>query len=39
LAGDGAMGLYALCARSLRVAEFGFLMKTMAARFSQGRQH
>ena len=37
--GGGAIGLYALCARSLRVAEFGFLMKTMAARFSQGRQH
>jgi putative peptidoglycan lipid II flippase len=31
--GGGAIGLYALCARSLRVAEFGFLMKTMAARF------
>ena len=31
--GAGAIGLYALCARSLRVAEFGFLMKTMAARF------
>ncbi len=31
--GSGAFGLYALCARSLRVAEFGFLMKTIAARF------
>ena len=31
--GGGAVALYALCARSLRVAEFGFLMKTMAARF------
>src|SRR6266567_4593212 len=31
--GGGAIGLYALSARSLRVAEFGFLMKTMAARF------
>ena len=31
--GGGAVGLYALCARSLRVAEFGFLMKTIAARF------
>src|SRR5437588_3337918 len=31
--GGGAIGLYALCARSLRIAEFGFLMKTMAARF------
>jgi putative peptidoglycan lipid II flippase len=38
--GGGAIGLYALCARSLRVAEFGFLMKTMAARFSgRGGQH
>ena len=32
--GGGAIGLYALCSRSLRVAEFGFLMKTIAARFS-----
>ena len=31
--GGGAVALYALCARSLRVAEFGFLMTTMAARF------
>ena len=31
--GGGAFGLFALCARSLRVAEFGFLMKTVAARF------
>jgi putative peptidoglycan lipid II flippase len=31
--GGGAIGLFALCARSLRVAEFGFLIKTMAARF------
>ena len=38
--GGGAIGLYALCARSLRVAEFGFLMKTMTARFSgQRSQH
>ena len=38
--GGGAIGLYALCARSLRVAEFGFLMTTMAARFSGQRgQH
>jgi hypothetical protein len=38
--GGGAIGLYALCARSLRIAEFGFLMKTMAARFSGQRgQH
>jgi len=34
--GGGAVALYALSARSLRVAEFGFLMKTVAARF--GRQ-
>jgi putative peptidoglycan lipid II flippase len=31
--GGGAIGLYALCTRSLRVAEFGFLMNTVAARF------
>jgi putative peptidoglycan lipid II flippase len=31
--GGGAVALYALTARSLRVAEFGFLMKTMASRF------
>jgi putative peptidoglycan lipid II flippase len=31
--GGGAVGLYALSARSLRVAEFGFLMKTITARF------
>ena len=38
--GGGAIALYALCSRSLRVAEFGFLMKTMAARFgSRGGQH
>ena len=38
--GGGATGLYALCARSLRVAEFGFLMKTMAARFGRaGGRH
>ena len=38
--GGGAIGLYALCARSLRVAEFGFLMKTVAARFGgQGGRH
>jgi putative peptidoglycan lipid II flippase len=34
--GGGAVALYALCARSLHVAEFGFLTKTIAARF--GRQ-
>ena len=37
--GGGAIALYALCARSLRVAEFGFLMTTMAARFGQRGQH
>jgi len=38
--GGGALGLYALAARSLRVAEFGFLTKTIAARFGgQGGRH
>jgi len=38
--GGGALALYALCARSLRVAEFGYLMKTMGARFGGHRgQH
>jgi hypothetical protein len=38
--GAGAVGLYALCARSLHVAEFGFVMKTLAARFGrQGGRH
>jgi hypothetical protein len=38
--GGGAAALYALCARSLRVAEFGFLMNTMASRFGGRRgQH
>ncbi|MGD0240351.1 MAG: murein biosynthesis integral membrane protein MurJ [Streptosporangiaceae bacterium] len=36
IGGGGAIGLFALCARSLRIVEFGFLMKTVAARF--GRQ-
>jgi putative peptidoglycan lipid II flippase len=31
--GGGAVALYALCARSLRVAEFGYLMKTLTSRF------
>jgi hypothetical protein len=32
--------LYAVTARFLRVAEFGFLMKTIAVRFSgRGRRH
>ncbi|MGB6583189.1 MAG: murein biosynthesis integral membrane protein MurJ, partial [Streptosporangiaceae bacterium] len=38
--GGGAVALYALCARSLHVAEFGFLTKTIAARFGrQSRRH
>jgi len=32
--GGGAIALYAVCARSLRVAEFGFLMKTVTSKFS-----
>ena len=38
--GGGAIGLFALCARSLRITEFGFLMNTVAARFGgQGGRH
>jgi putative peptidoglycan lipid II flippase len=38
--GGGAVALYALSARSLRVAEFGFLMKTITARFGgRGGRH
>ena len=38
--GGGAVALYALCARALRVAEFGFLVTTMAARFGRrGGRH
>jgi len=38
--GGGAVLLYALCARALRVAEFGFLARTVAARFGgQSRRH
>jgi murein biosynthesis integral membrane protein MurJ len=38
--GGGATALYALSARSLRVAEFGFLTKTIAARFGgRGGRH
>jgi len=33
--GGGAVALYALCARALRVAEFGFLVRTMTARFGR----
>ena len=35
IGGGGAIGLYALCARSLHVAEFGYLTKTIAARFGR----
>jgi len=31
--GGGAVLIYAICARKLRVAEFGFLMRTVAGRF------
>ncbi len=31
--GGGAVLLYAVCARKLRVAEFGFLLRTVAGRF------
>jgi putative peptidoglycan lipid II flippase len=38
--GGGAALLYAVCARALRVAEFGFLAKTVAARFGgRSRRH
>ncbi len=38
--GGGAVLLYALSARVLRIAEFGFLMRTVAARFGgQSRRH
>ena len=38
--GGGAVALYALSARALRVAEFGFLTRTIAARFGgQSRRH
>ncbi len=38
--GGGAVVLYALSAKSLRVAEFGFLMKQMTARFGgRSRRH
>ena len=38
--GGGAVALYAFCARSLHVAEFGYLTKTIAARFGrQGGRH
>jgi len=31
--GSGAVALYAFCARALRVTEFGFLAKNVAAKF------
>jgi putative peptidoglycan lipid II flippase len=38
--GGGAVLLYALCARALRVAEFGFLVRTATAKFGrQSRRH
>jgi hypothetical protein len=45
IGGGGAILLYAFSARALRVAEFGFLAKTLASRFGaarfggQGRRH
>jgi putative peptidoglycan lipid II flippase len=40
LGGGGAVALYALSARSLRVTEFGFLIKTVTARFGRrSRRH
>jgi len=40
IGGGGAVALYALSARALRVAEFGFLARTVAAKFGgQGRRH
>jgi len=40
IGGSGAVALYALFARKLRVAEFGFLMRTIAGRFgSTGTRH
>jgi hypothetical protein len=38
--GGGAVVLYAVCARALRIAEFGFLASTVAAKFGgQRRRH
>jgi murein biosynthesis integral membrane protein MurJ len=39
LGGGGAVVLYAYCARRLRIAEFGFLMRTIAGRFGGQRDH
>jgi hypothetical protein len=40
IGGGGAILLYAACARKLRVAEFGFLLRTVSAKFGgqSGRQ-
>jgi hypothetical protein len=40
IGGGGAVLLYAACARKLRVAEFGFLLRTVTAKFGGhiGRQ-
>ena len=37
IGGGGAVLLYALCARALRVAEYGFLAKMVAAKFGGQR--
>src|SRR6516164_3646533 len=40
IGGGGAVLLYAVCARALRVAEYGFLANTVAARFGgRSRRH
>jgi hypothetical protein len=40
IGGGGAVALYALSARALRVAEFGFVTRTMASRFGRrGGRH
>jgi putative peptidoglycan lipid II flippase len=40
IGGGGAVALYALSARALRVAEFGYLARTVAAKFGgQSRRH
>jgi putative peptidoglycan lipid II flippase len=40
IGGGGAVLLYAVCARKLRVAEFGFLIRTIAGRFGgQSSRH
>ena len=40
IGGGGAVLLYAVCCRLLRVAEFGFLTRQITARFGgQSRRH